>query len=108
MKIETKLVPESTIEEFADTHNLTMQVTERSEQYVAMPHIGTGGRFYAHFRHAEIRSGERGLAAVYGNGAAAAEAIANYGPEISEKLLIVDAMTPERREIRVPRIVVKP
>ena len=97
MKIKINAVPEQTIEEFADEHNLTMIVNERPNS------IGRSGRYYAHFEGAELSDGMM-LIGVYGDGSSPEEAIANYAPQISEKLIVIDATRPERREIFAPRI----
>lgn len=103
MKVETNARPRMTLEEFADTHGLTMEVHERSGLY-GFPE-GHSSRWYAHFKNAEVRHGESCLRSAYGNGRTPEEAIANYEPEISEQELIVNAGTPARREIPVPIIV---
>jgi hypothetical protein len=103
MKTVREFVPESTLEEFADRHGLVMRVVERSAETIAYWR-GDCFRFYANFDGAEVGEGSI-LASASGNGNTEADAIRDYGVRISEKLLIVDAMKPTRREIRVPRIV---
>lgn len=91
-------VPEMTLEDFANKHNLEMRVVERekpeSERY----------RFYAHFHLVEESDGNM-LRSTYANGATPEEAINNYGKVISLKKLIYDAMGKDRKAIYVPRIV---
>ena len=97
MKIKKELLPRQTIEAFAEEHDLTMVVCER-------PHWSQHPQFYASFDRAEV--GVNGtLRGVYGNGGTHEEAVAAYGPEISEQLLVIDARGSNRREIRVPIIV---
>lgn len=96
MKTIIKRVPVMTIEKFADQHNLEMEVNERNEPE------GSPSRYYAHFKHAEVKEG-RILCGTYGDGATPKEAITNYAPQISLKLLVIDAYG-DRREIQVPRL----
>lgn len=102
MAVRVEGRPRSTLEEFAVKHGLTMVVRERSAVH-GFPE-GHVARWYAAFDRTEIRSGECFLMSAYGNGRTPEEAIANYGPAISEKLLIVNAGAPDRREIQVPII----
>lgn len=96
MKIIRELVPEMTLEQFADQHGLVMKVTER--RYADLP------KYYAYFEHAEIRDGGM-LIGTYGNGHTEDEAIKAYGRQISLKTLVIHAMNRmNRREIEVPRI----
>ncbi len=105
MIIERELVPEMTIEDFADSHGLVMQVMERESADIAMAHIGPNGRFYAHFKGAEIK-GNRVLISTFGDGATEANAIANYAKEISEKILVFNAYDKAARlELKCPRFV---
>lgn len=75
MKIETELVSESSIEEFADTHNLTMQIKERGKD-----RMRDVSKFYARFKNAEISEGSM-LIGAHGNGETPEEAIADYARE---------------------------
>ena len=102
MEINIFRIPESTLEDFADANGLIMDVHER-----ALFPIGSSKRFYAHFRHAETRSGERFLSSDSGDGRTPEEAIEDYAPKISGKKLVIDAMNERRREIDVPRLVSK-
>lgn len=102
MKIERTLVPEMTIEEFAEKHDLTMEIHERSEPPLVNPH--QSWRFYACFKHADVKDGSVPIGR-FGNGATEANAIADYASKISLKLLVVDARGPNQREIKVPRLV---
>jgi hypothetical protein len=97
MNIERVLIPESTLDEFATTHGLTMEVVERDTHFVE-PRL----RFYAHFKGGEVKEGPI-LSGVFGNGHTEAEAIADYAKRISLKLLVFDAYWMKRREIRCPR-----
>jgi hypothetical protein len=93
-------VPTMTLVEFAVTYGLRIEVNER----------GSGrrrgsGKFYAHFLGVDVSCGEHMLRGAYGDGETPEEAIAAYAAEISEKQIVVDAMSSSRREINVPRLV---
>ena len=98
MKIERHEIEKNSIEDFADQHNLVMEVHERRYP------VGDPARYYAHFKSAEAREGMCALIGLFGNGATPEEAIAAYAEEISLRTLIIDAMRTSRREIRVPRL----
>jgi len=97
MKIKRENIPSMTIEQFADAHNLVMEVNERRRPE------GDPSRYYAHFEHCEV-GGDGFLRGAYGNGATPEDAITEYAAAISLKRLVVGAYTPERREIDVPRL----
>ena len=101
MKIERDLYPRMSLEEFANTHGLTLKITERvMDEWQRRNGIE---RFTAQFDGVEV--GRDGiLSGVYGNGNTESEAIADYVRKISRKpRLVVDAMKPTRRDIyRVP------
>ena len=97
MKIERTLIHEMTIAEFAEKHNLVMEIHERG-----LP-VGNPGRFYAHFKHADTKEGHI-LCGEYGDGATPLAAVMAYATAISLKMLVIDAYEDTRREIRVPRL----
>ena len=45
------------------------------------------------------------LTSVFGDGNTVQEAIANYAKEISGKLIVIDAYSRARREIKVPTLI---
>lgn len=94
--IYSYVVPEEemTLEEFADKHNLTMYVYERKNKNLP--------RFYARF-DAEVSEG-RFLKSVFGEGDTPEEAIVDYIPQISQKLLVLNAYSRSRKEIKVPKL----
>lgn len=97
MKIIREDIPSMTIEQFADAHNLVMQVNERR-----LP-VGDPARYYARFKQCEI--GDSGvLIGEYGDGSTPEEAIDNYADAISLKHIVIGAYTQERREIDAPRL----
>jgi hypothetical protein len=102
MQIEIiKYKPEApiTLEDFANSHGLTMVVTERDPYF-----WNTSGHFYAHFRSAETKKNktDKFLACSSGNGRNPEEAIENYKREIEGKILILNATSRARKEIQVP------
>jgi len=104
MKIIRNAITRMTIEEFADKHSLVMEVNERSGAFCSNP----SAKYYARFQGAEVSENGCMLKGAYGNGANEEEAITKYAQEISEHLLIINAMSREdRREIVVPKLVAK-
>ena len=97
MKIVTEEIEQTTIEKFADKHNLTMEVHERRRP------VGDSARYYAHFKGAEVKDGGV-LVALYGDGATSEEAIVHYAEKISMVMLVIDARQKTRHEIYVPRL----
>lgn len=100
MKIEKHEIDGMTIEEFADKHDLVMEIHERRTP------IGDPSRYYAHFKSAEAKEGTCCLVGLFGNGSTPEEAITNYAREISLRTIIINAMRDNRREIIVPRLAV--
>jgi hypothetical protein len=93
--IVVKMLPRSTVEDFARANRLRVVVKERH------PREGEANRFYAQIENAEIMDGSM-LRGTYGDGATPDEAIAAYAREISRKRLAINAMSPERREVEAP------
>lgn len=98
MEIEYKYLKRTTIEKFADEYGLVMEVYERPQRSIQERGLK---RFYAHFKSAEIKDGSC-LAGVSGDGNTPETAIEEYARKIEERLLVIDAMQPSRREIEVP------
>ena len=94
MKIERKLVDESTIEDFADKNDLIMSVVERKS-------YSKGCKFYASFKNCDIANGGF-LIGEYGDGENEEDAIKNYSKIISLKTLVVSDEH-RRRKIACPR-----
>ena len=104
MKIKYNMIPEKTLSEFADEHDLVLEVNERStETLQAFRHLSNKDRFYTHFVDSEIK-GIGVLISAFGNGETVDEAIEEYRKEISEKTLVVNAGSANRKEIKVPRL----
>lgn len=97
MKTVIEKIPTLTLAEFADRNGLVMEVVERRRP------IGDPSRYYAHFQRVEVREVCL-LRGTYGDGSTPEEAIANYAPEISLKIIVVDARMPSRKEIESPRL----
>lgn len=96
MKIERALVKRESLESFADTHNLTLSITEREKPDCYRL------RYYVDFKHAEIKR-DGCLISLTGNGTTEDEAIEDYMKQISGELLIVHAYDKsKRKEIQVP------
>ena len=99
MKIKRYKLEKMSIEKFAEKHNLIMEVHERDNKNLPFTCFG---RFYAHFSNAEIKHGTCMLIGAFGNGNTEKEAIEDYAKEISNQILIIDAMKHTRKEIIVP------
>lgn len=97
MKIELNEITRMTIEEFADKHDLVMEINERQVR------IGCASRYYASFKGSETKNGVM-LARTYGNGSTPDMAISAYAEAISCKTLVIDSMLDTRREIEVPML----
>ena len=97
MKIVRRELERSTIDDFADKHGLVMEIHERSSE--ASPR-----RWYAHFFSAEVSQGNF-LCGTFGDGPSEEDAVRDYAKQISGKLLVINAMEPERREIPVPVLI---
>lgn len=98
MKIEKISIHTQSLESFAEEHDLTMVVEER-----AAP-SSPGALWFATFKDAEVKDGIS-LIGVIGSGAYVEQAIDDYRKRISEKLIVIDAMQKNRREIQVPRLI---
>ena len=100
MKVVRNLIPETTLEAFANQHSLVLEVNERRDTAWGDRKLA---RYYARFKDAEVM--ERGmLASVSGDGNTEDEAIANYAERISLKRIAIGAYTKDRQEIDVPRL----
>lgn len=100
MKIETKYHAGGamSIDAFADTHGLTMEVVERPRR---LWQGNENFRYYASFKYTEV-SEPNVLVSAYGDGKTPEQAIRSYAREIAGRRIVVDAFRPTRREIEVP------
>lgn len=100
MKIKRFPLPNTTpitIRRFASSHDLTMEVHERTKNPVP-----GADRYYAHFEDSDVKEG-RMLRGAFGNGSTEQDAIKDYAKQISGQILIIDAFSVlGRREIAVP------
>lgn len=103
MQIELYKKARSTLAAFAEEHGLVMEVHERSPHDMGK-HWTESIRYYARFKGCEVKSGNV-LIGMYGNGCTPESAMKVYAQEISERRLVIDAMTEFRREIDVPLLV---
>jgi hypothetical protein len=95
--------PRISIEEFAERHDLVMEVGER-------PRWGwkdDSSRWHAAFKGAEVK-GDGVLIGEYGGGPTPEGAIADYASKLPGKTLVIDAYTDRRREILVPDLIPDP
>ena len=97
MKIELNVRETMGISEFAETHGLTMVVTERP------PHIENVEKFYANFKNADVAVAG-GRVSCFGNGDTPEEAIRNYAARISCKTLVINARKDVEKRIEVPKL----
>jgi hypothetical protein len=96
METERHFLPESTLEEFAEKYNLTMEIHEREN-----PRNGIEP-FYAHFKRCDVSDGAL-LRGTYGNGNTPDEAVRNYIPEISA--IAINGNTDNCVYIKVPKLI---
>jgi hypothetical protein len=101
MKIETHsaATPDMTIDEFAEKHNLTMELRESAmdgwTRKQGLP------RYIASFKGAEVK-GDSVLSSEFGDGNTPEAAIENYAQQVRGELLVIGAFSESRREIRCP------
>lgn len=99
MEIEFKRAKRMRIEEFADKHDLKMEIGERQQYLCGNDEM----RFWARFKGVEAKDYESSciLSGEHGNGRTPEAAINNYATKITGKLLVVDAKTDGERKIWV-------
>lgn len=92
MKIKRNFMPWISLDEFADEHNLTLEINERDLSIKAP-------RFYTQFKYTEVDSGN----VVYGDGNTEDEAIEDYCKKISGQIIIIHAGNDDKKQtIKVP------
>jgi hypothetical protein len=100
MKIIIDECPRLSLEKFGDTYGLTLRITEREGG-----DIPTIPRWYARFDDVEvIRKGM--LHSVWGAGDTIREAIEHFVENISNERIAIRATSPDRREVRVPKLTI--
>jgi hypothetical protein len=100
VKIVVEHAIRMTLKEFAELHDLVMEVGER-------PRWGwkdDSSRWHAGFRRTEVK-GDGVLIGVSGNGPTPEGAIADYASKLPGETLVIDAYTDRRREILVPDLI---
>lgn len=90
-------IPEMTLTEFAELHELDLVCSERP-----LP-IGDPSRYYCRLKNIEVR-GDGVLISTFGNGATPEEALFNAAKEYSLKRLIKHGNTAIEAELPVTRI----
>jgi hypothetical protein len=93
VEIVRKYRERSTIEAFAEKHGLVMEIYERDNPQLAP--------LYGRFRRVEIKDGAL-LESAFGDGVTESAVIRDYARRISGKLIVFDAMGPNRKEIQCP------
>lgn len=97
MKVIIKKALRMSLKNFAEKHNLTLEITERQENRGHACYEN----YYCRFKSCEVKQGSI-LSSVFGNGESPHEATKNYASRISNTLLVVNADSRARREIVVP------
>lgn len=100
MRLQIVRLPRETIQEFAERHDLTMQVYERT-------HAECPDKYYAKFANSDIVEGCCLLGA-YGNGHTIKSAIAAYAERISGCCLVIAGNTNSEIRINVPQLTSAP
>lgn len=103
MEIKVEKARRMKVADFADQHGLTMKCVERTRTDLHPSFNYEAMHWYAYFENTDIKDGSM-LCGSHRNGPTQAAAIKAYAQEISGKLLVVGAFTPERREIWVPEL----
>jgi hypothetical protein len=100
MKIERNLIAKMSLNQFAEQHDLTMVLNERSPvEHPTLP------RYWASFKGAEVVDGFC-LASNFGSGYTEEEAFKEYAKTISGKTIVFNAYNRnDRYEIKVPLLV---
>jgi hypothetical protein len=103
VKIVVEHAIRMTLKEFAERHDLVMEVGER-------PRWGwkdDSSRWHAAFKGAEVKC-DGVLIGEWGEGPTPEGAIADYASKLPGETLVIDAYTDRRREIRVPDLIPDP
>lgn len=104
MKIEVGPANQMKLSGFAEKHELTMKLIERTRTDLHHSFPWPDNRWCAYFENAEVKDG-RMLIGLHGNGATKRDAMKDYARQISGKLLVINAFSTEgRREVYVPEL----
>lgn len=99
MKVIINELDRVNLEDFANKHNLVMQVSERDMAAQAMGM----SKYTAKFKGVEVKSGLT-LEGAYGNGMTPEDAIKDYCSEISGEWIVINAYGNDRKMICVPHL----
>jgi len=99
MRVVREFIPSVYLENFADKHGLVLHITERTVYRTPEE------RYFSYFEKCEVKVGN-GLVGEFGDGCTPFHAVQDYARRISRKTLVYAAYTIERREIKVPDLVV--
>jgi hypothetical protein len=100
VKIVVENAIRMTLKEFAELHDLVMEVGERPR----WSWKDDSSRWHAAFKRAEVK-GDGVLIGEWGEGPTLEKAIADYASKLPGKTLVIDACTDRRREILVPDLI---
>ena len=92
MEITVEKVERTTIEKFAQSHNLKMKITERNYN---LRKQGLS-RWYASFKDCDVK-GDGVLIGIFGNGETQEEAIKDYAKKINLQTLVVQKKGLEKK-----------
>lgn len=102
MKIERYFIsPPCSLEQFADQHELVLEIHERDIQTRECKLQPPLERFYTSFNNVDIKDGAC-LVSVFGNGETEDEAILDFCAQIQGKQLIKDAGYTTREVLQAP------
>jgi hypothetical protein len=107
MRIDPPDTVTLTLEQFQFVHRLTLEIQRRDGDF-----RGTDSEYYAHFKNGvcglvEVK-GNGVLIGESGNGRTEKQAIRDYVRRIVGETLVIDAMSGNRREIKVPKLIIVP
>lgn len=96
MQIKMYPVAHMTLQEFAEKHDLVMEINERDpNEYPNLP------RYYASFEYCEVK-GNGVLISAFGNGETIEDAMEDYTKQISGKILVFFPTGKGRFELQAP------
>jgi hypothetical protein len=105
MKVLRSAPNRMALEEFAEKHDLVLEIHERTRTELHPDFELESNRFYVCFKGVETKDGPI-LSSAHGNGATEGMAMQEYAAKISGKLLVVDSFTKKRREFYAPELFV--
>lgn len=100
MKIKMLAIDRQSLSEFADAHELTMEIHQRTPSDMGS-RWNPNCRFYAHFENCEIKE-DGTLVSTFGDGTSPDEAMTAFAKQISRKRLVFNAGRYDRFEVYAP------